>query len=91
MIETGTTRLPGLAIRSQISAILRRRWPARSGIVGGLLAEAHRKHPDDRVIAGYTFILEGALGTLRLQSSGGDIGAKAIAQVNHKMYCRVRP
>ena len=34
---------------------------ATTEIVGGLLAEAHRKHPDGRVIAGYTFILEGAL------------------------------
>ena len=59
---------------------------ATTEIVGGLLAEAHRKHPDDRVIAGYTFILEGALGTLRLQSSGGDIeGDRAIAEVRRRL------
>jgi len=59
---------------------------ATTEIVGGLLAEAHRKHPDDRVIAGYTFILEGALGTLRLQSSGGDIeGDRTIAEVRRRL------
>ena len=59
---------------------------ATTEIVAGLLAEAHRKHPDDRVIAGYTFILEGALGTLRLQSSGGDIeGDRAIAEVRRRL------
>jgi hypothetical protein len=59
---------------------------ATTEIVGSLLAEAHRKRPDDRTIAGYTFILEGALGTLRLQSSGGDIEAdRAIAEVRHRL------
>jgi hypothetical protein len=59
---------------------------ATSEIVGSLLAEAHRKRPDDRLIAGYTFMLEGALGTLRLQSSGGDIaGDRAIAEVRHRL------
>jgi hypothetical protein len=46
----------------------------------------NRKRPDDHMIAGYTFILEGALGTLRLQSSGGDIEAdRAIAEVRHRL------
>ena len=55
-------------------------------IIASLLAEAHRKRPDDRVIAGYTFMLEGALETLRLQSSGGDIAAdRAIAEVRHRL------
>ena len=51
-------------------------------IVGSLLAEAHRKRPDDRMIEAYAFMLESALGTLRLQASGGDVGADhAIAAV----------
>ena len=60
---------------------------ATSEIVGSLLAEAQRKRPDDRMIAGYTFILdEGALGTLRLQASGGDIeGDRAIAEVRRRL------
>ena len=59
---------------------------ATTEIVRGLLAEARREHPDDRMIAGYTFILEGALGTLRLQSSGGDIeGDRAIAEVRRRL------
>jgi hypothetical protein len=33
-------------------------------IVGRLLAEAHRKRPNDRMIHAYAFMLEGALGTL---------------------------
>ena len=57
---------------------------AATEIVGSLLAEAHRKRPDDRMVAGYSFLLEGALGTLRLRSSGGDIGAaRAIAELRH--------
>jgi hypothetical protein len=64
---------------------------ATTEIVGSLLAEAHHKRPNDRMIAGYTFILEGALGTLRLQSSGGDIEAdRAIAEVRHKLDDAVR-
>ena len=59
---------------------------ATTEIIGSLLAEVHRKRPNDRIIAGYTFMLEGALGTLRLQSSGGDIGAdRAIAEVRHRL------
>ena len=59
---------------------------AATEIVGSLLAEARRKRPHDRMIAGYSFMLEGALGTLRLQSSGGDIGAdRAIAEVRHRL------
>jgi len=58
---------------------------ATTEIVARLLAEVHRKRPNDRMIAGYTFILEGALGTLRLQASGGDIGAdRAIAEVRQQ-------
>src|ERR1700759_3707211 len=59
---------------------------ATTEIVRSLLAEAHRKRPDDRMIAAYTFMLEGALGALRLQSSGGDIEAdRAIAEVRHRL------
>jgi hypothetical protein len=51
-----------------------------------LLAEAHRKRPDDRMIDAYAFILEAALGTLRLQSSGGAIGADhTIAEVRNRL------
>ena len=59
---------------------------ATTQIVGSLLAEANRKRPDDRMIAAYAFILEGALGTLRLQASGGDVGADhAIAGVRNRL------
>jgi hypothetical protein len=52
-------------------------------IVGRLLAEAHRKRPNDRMIDAYAFMLEGALGTLRVQASGGDVAADhAIAGVH---------
>ena len=44
-------------------------------IVGRLLAEAHRKRPNDRMIYAYAFMLEGALGTLRVQASGGEVDA----------------
>src|SRR3984893_11705817 len=51
-------------------------------IVGRLLAEAQRKRPNDRMIDAYAFMLEGALGTLRVQASGGDVAADhAIAGV----------
>jgi hypothetical protein len=51
-------------------------------IVGRLLAEAQRKRPNDRMIDVYAFMLEGALGTLRVQASGGDVAADhAIAGV----------
>ncbi len=59
---------------------------ATAEIAGGLLAEAQRKRPDERMIAAYAFILEGALGTLRLQASGGDVGADhAIAEVRNRL------
>jgi hypothetical protein len=59
---------------------------ATTEIIGSLLAEVHRQRPNDRMIAGYAFILEGALGTLRPQSSGGDIEAdRAIAEVRHRL------
>ena len=45
---------------------------ATAEIVRRLLAEAHRSHPDDGMIAAYAFLLEGALATLRLQAGGGD-------------------
>jgi hypothetical protein len=52
-------------------------------IVGQLLAEAQRNRPDDRMIHAYAFMLEGALGTLRVQASGGDVAAaQAIAEVH---------
>ena len=59
---------------------------ATAEIVGRLLAEAHRKHPDDGMIAAYAFLLEGALATLRLQASGGDVGAEhEIAEVRDRL------
>ena len=64
---------------------------ATTEVVGSLLAEALRKRPNDHMISGYTFILEGALGTLRLQSSGGDIEAdRAIAEVRDRLDDAVR-
>jgi hypothetical protein len=53
-------------------------------IVGRLLAEAHRKRPNDRMIHAYAFMLEGALGTLRVQSSGGDVDADHAIAAVHK-------
>src|SRR5215469_10507523 len=47
---------------------------------------ANKGSPEPATPAGYTFILEGALGTLRLQSSGGDIeGDRAIAEVRRRL------
>ena len=60
-------------------------------IVGRLLAEAHRKRPNDRLIHAYAFMLEGALGTLRVQASGGDVGADhAIAAVHKEVADNLR-
>ena len=53
-------------------------------IVGPLLAEVHRNRPDDRMIHAYAFMLEGALGTLRVQASGGDVGADHTIAAVHK-------
>ena len=59
---------------------------ATTEIVGRLLAEAHRKRPNERMVHAYAFMLEAALGTLRLQASGGGIGADhAIAQVRKRL------
>jgi hypothetical protein len=59
---------------------------ATTEIARGLLTEAHRKRPDNRMIEAYTFILEGALATLRLRASGGDVGADdAIAEVRSRL------
>jgi hypothetical protein len=59
---------------------------ATAEIVGRLLAQADRKHPDDGMIAAYAFLLEGALATLRLQASGGDVGAEhAITEVRDRL------
>jgi hypothetical protein len=59
---------------------------ATAEIVGCLLAEAHRTHPQDRMIAAYALLLEGALATLRLQASGGDVGAEhAITEVRDRL------
>jgi hypothetical protein len=41
---------------------------ATTEIVEQLFAEAQRKRPNDPMIQGYAFILEGALGKLRLQN-----------------------
>jgi hypothetical protein len=53
-------------------------------IVGRLLAEAQRNRPNDRMIHAYAFMLEGALGTLRVQASGGDVGADHTIAAVHK-------
>src|ERR1700738_155397 len=51
--------------------------------VGRLFAEAQRNRRNDRMIHAYAFMLEGALGTLRVQASGGDVDADhAIAAVH---------
>ena len=44
---------------------------ATTEIVGRLFVEAHRKRPNDRMIHAYAFMLEGVLGTLRVQASAG--------------------
>ena len=55
---------------------------ATTELVGRLLAEARRKRPNDRMIDAYAFMLEAALGTLRVQANGGNVGAdQAIAEV----------
>jgi len=55
---------------------------ATAEIVGRLLAEAHRKGPNELMVQAYAFMLDAALGMLRLQASGGDVGAdNAIAEV----------
>ena len=60
-------------------------------IVGRLLAEAQRNRPNDRMIHAYAFMLEGALGTLRVQASGGDVGADhAIAAVHKEVADNLR-
>src|SRR5437773_11871975 len=59
---------------------------ATSEIVERLFAEAQRKRPNDRMIQAYAFILEGALGTLRLQANGGDVSAEhEIAEVHNRV------
>jgi hypothetical protein len=50
---------------------------ATAEIVDRLFAEARRKRPNDRMIQGYAFMLEGALGELRLQANGGDVSCRA--------------
>src|SRR5437762_2857457 len=49
---------------------------ATKEIAERLFAEAHRKRPNYRMIEAYAFMLEGALGTLRLQANGGDVDAE---------------
>jgi hypothetical protein len=53
-------------------------------IVGRLFAEAQRNRRNDRMIHAYAFMLEGALGTLRVQASGGDVGADHTIAAVHK-------
>ncbi len=53
---------------------------ATAEVAAGLFAESRRKRPDDRTIAGYAFILESALNTLRISSNGGDTGAAGAIQ-----------
>jgi hypothetical protein len=51
-----------------------------------LFAEAHRKRPNYHMIEAYAFMLEGALGTLRLQANGGDVDAEhAIDEVRNRV------
>ena len=59
---------------------------ATTELVGRLLAEARRKRPDDRMIDAYAFMLEAALGTLRVQANGGNVGADhTIAEVRREL------
>ena len=70
-----------LAVGAMLAAV-----GATTEIVGRLLAEAHRKRPNERMVHAYAFMLEAALGTLRLEASGGDIGAdRAIAEVRERL------
>jgi len=55
---------------------------ATTELVDRLLAEARRKRPNNRMIEAYAFMLEAALGTLRVQANGGNVEAdQAIAEV----------
>jgi len=55
---------------------------ATAEIAACLLAEARRKHPNDRLIHGCAFLLERALDVLRLRANGGNTDAgRAIAAV----------
>jgi hypothetical protein len=59
---------------------------ATNEIAERLFAEAHRKRPNNRMIEAYAFMLEGALGTLRLQANGGDVSAEhAIDEVRNRV------
>src|ERR1700738_5138520 len=53
-------------------------------IVRRLFAEAQRNRRNDRMIHAYAFMLEGALGTLRVQASGEDVGADHTIAAVHK-------
>jgi hypothetical protein len=55
-------------------------------IIDRLFAEARRERPNDRMIQAYAFMLEGALGELRLQANGGDVSAaREIAEVRNRV------
>jgi hypothetical protein len=59
---------------------------ATTELIGRLFAEARRKRPNNRMIDAYAFMLEAALGTLRVQANGGDVGADhAIAEVRRRL------
>src|SRR5262249_1618635 len=59
---------------------------ATRDIASRLLAEAQRDRRNARMIHAYAFLLEGALGTLRVQASGGDVDADhAIAEVHKEV------
>src|SRR3954462_6017842 len=59
---------------------------ATTEIVDRLFAEARRKPPNDRMIQAYAFMLEGALGELRLHANGGDMSAvHEIAKVHNRV------
>jgi hypothetical protein len=55
-------------------------------IVDRLFAEGRRKRPNNRMIQAYAFMLEGALGELRLHANGGDVSAvHEIAEVHNRV------
>jgi hypothetical protein len=59
---------------------------ATSEIAERLLAEMRRKRANNRMIQAYAFMLEGALGTLRVQANGGDQrAAHAITEVRDRV------
>ena len=86
MIGRGLDSGVGLSEEALTAGPILAEGGATAEIVRCLLAEAHRTRPQDRMIAAYAFLLEGALVTLRLQASGGDVGAQhAVAEVRDRL------